>query len=460
VSRERLVVVGADAAGMSAASQARRRRGPDELSIVAFDRGHHASYSACGIPYFVGRVVDSLDALVARTPATFRDDYAIEVRLRHDVTEIDLDRRTVQVRDIEDNRARGEGFDQLVVATGAVPVRPDLPGIDAAGIFGVQTLDDGVAVRGWVERQSPTRAVIVGGGYIGLEMAEALCALGVDTHLVDAADQPTATLDPDMGALVADALREFGVTLHLGERVTGFDGSDGRVTAVVTGNRTLPADLVVLGLGARPNVELAASAGLEVGPSGALAVDRRQRTGVDGVWAAGDCAEKMHRVSGQPVAIALGTHANKQGRVAGINIGGGYATFPGVVGTAATKVCALEVARTGLGEAEAAAAGFEPRSVTVESTTRAGYYPGAAPITTKLVVEARSGRLLGGQIVGREGAAKRIDALALALWNEMTVGELLNADLSYAPPYAPTWDPVLIAARKADQRIVADPPAG
>jgi NADPH-dependent 2,4-dienoyl-CoA reductase/sulfur reductase-like enzyme len=457
VSRERLLVIGADAAGMSAASQARRLRDADDLEIVAFDRGGYASYSACGIPYLVGGVVTDDAALVVRTPATFRDDYAIDVRLHHEVVGIDLEAGTLQVRSNDEDTSHPEAFDHLVIATGAVPVRPDLPGIDAAGIVGVQTLDDGLALREEMQRRQPARAVIVGAGYIGLEMAEAFSSQGIDTHLVDAAEQPMSTLDPDMGALVAETLREFGTTLHLQSAVTGFEVAAGRVRAVVTDRETIPADIVVLGLGARPNTALAAAAGIALGTSGAIAVDRRQRTDAPAVWAAGDCAEKTHRVSGAPVAIALGTHANKQGRVAGINLGGGYATFPGVVGTAATKVCALEVARTGLSEAEALAAGFAVETVTVASTTRADYYPGAAPITTKLVVEVASARILGAQIVGREGAAKRVDAFALALWNEMTVGDLLNADLSYAPPYAPTWDPVLIAARKADEKLRRGP---
>lgn len=455
---ERLVIIGADAAGMSAASQARRRRGAHDLSIVAFDRGNYSSYSACGIPYFVGGTVDDLDSLIARRPETFRDDYAINVHLRHEVEEIDLASSTVRVRNIDTGETRTEHYDQLVVATGAKPLRPRLPGADADGIYGIQTLDDGVAVHRAVTEGRPQRAVVVGGGYIGLEMAEALCGLGVDTHLVEASSQPMSTLDADMGALVADALQDFGVTVHLNQRVVAFEESGGRVAAVRTDDATIPADLVVLGLGVRPNVSLAESAGIPLGRSGGIAVNRRLQTRRERVWAAGDCAEKLHRVSGQPVAIALGTHANKEGRVAGINIGGDYATFPGVIGTAATKVCSLEVARTGLTEVEAADAGFLSGAVVVESTTRAGYYPGAAPIFTKLVFENRSGQLLGAQIVGREGAAKRIDALALALWNTMTVEELLSVDLSYAPPFAPVWDPVLIAARKAYQQLTNDGP--
>lgn len=450
---ERLIVVGGDAAGMSAASQARKRRGPDDLEIVAFERGHYTSYSACGIPYFVADVVEELDSLIARPPEVFREKFGIDVRMREEVVEIDLDRRVVRARDLEGGGSTEEAFDQLVVATGALPARPALPGADADGIFGVQTLDDGLAVRAVLERQRPRRAVVLGGGYIGLEMAEAFVHRGVSTALVDRNPQPMNTLDPDMGELVAGALEKVGVELHLSESVTGFETADGRVTAVVTDEHTFPADVVVLGLGTRPNSELAAASGVPVGPTGGIVTDARMHTPVDGVWSAGDCVEVFHRVSRKPAAIALGTHANKQGRVAGINIGGGYATFGGVVGTAVSKICSVEVARTGLKEDEARAAGLEYLTVVVDSTTRAGYYPGAAPIRTKLLAEKRTGRLLGAQIVGEEGAAKRIDVLAAALWNEMTVEQISGMDLSYAPPFSPTWDPVLIAARKAAERI-------
>lgn len=450
---ERLLVIGADAAGMSAASQARRRRTPDDLAIVAFERGNYTSYSACGIPYFVGNVVGELESLIARSPETFRDKLAIDARLGHEVTEIDADRRAVRVHDLGGGGERWEGFDQLVVATGAVPVRPGIPGADAAGIYGVQTLDDGLAVSRAIDGARPRTAVVVGAGYIGLEMAEALVHRGVQVSLVDRSPQPMATLDPDMGAPLADAMQEIGITLHLGEPVVGFETADGHVCAVVTEARSLPADLVVLGLGVRPNTELAAAGGIPTGTSGGIVTDQRMRTRLDGIWAAGDCVETFHRISRRGVHIALGTHANKQGRVAGINIGGGYATFPGVVGTAVTKICGIEVARTGLGEREAAQAGFAYEVTVVDSTTRAGYYPGAAPIKTKIIAECRTGKLLGAQIVGAENAAKRIDALAIALWNEMTVEEMAGLDLSYAPPYSPVWDPILIAARKAAEAI-------
>ena len=447
---ERLVVVGGDAGGMSAAARARRRV-PDTaaLEIVAFERGSFTSYSACGIPYFVGDMVHDVHDLVARSPEEHRQR-GIDVRIHHEVVEVDLDRRTVRVRDLDGGGEEDHGFDQLVLATGASPLRPRLEGIDAAGVYGVQTLADGVAVRRAVDDDKPTRAVVVGSGYVGLELAEALVMRGVHVSLVERLPQPMPTLDPDVGELVGDALRTAGVHLHTGEAVTGFDVSgDGRVRGVVTGARTLPCDLVVLGLGVRPNGTVAAAAGIGVGETGGVKTDAAMASTAAGVWAAGDCVETWHRVSQRPVAIALGTHANKQGRVVGINATGGDATFPGVIGTAVSKICAYEVARTGLTEAEAAAAGFDAVATTITATTRAGYYPGAEEITVKLVVEQRSGRVLGGQIVGREGAAKRIDVLAAAVWHEMTAEELIGLDVGYAPPFSPLWDPVLVAARRA-----------
>ncbi|MFG3599196.1 FAD-dependent oxidoreductase [Micromonospora chersina] len=448
---ERMVVVGGDAAGMSAASQARRLRDRSDLEIVAFERGHFTSYSACGIPFWVSGLVPERDQLIARDPATFRDDFDIEVRLRHEVTAIDLDRREVVARDLEGGGEVRERFDTLMYATGARPIQPDWARGGVAGVFGMQTLDDGTALLDWLEREpKPRRAVVVGGGYIGVEMAEALLHHGLSVDLVEQADQPMSTVDPDMGELVAEAMRGTGIGIRTGLTVTGLEERDGRIATVVTNEGPMPADVVVLGLGVRPNTALGEAAGLPVGPSGAIRVDRRMRVPeVPGVWAAGDCVESLHRVSGMPVHIPLGTYANKQGRVAGINIGGGYATFPGVIGTAVTKVCDLEVGRTGLRERDATAAGFEFITVLAESTNRAGYYPGARPMTVKLIAERPSGRLLGAQIVGWSEAAKRIDTLAVALWNNMTVDEMTALDLGYAPPYAPVWDPVLIAARKA-----------
>ncbi|MGH3907476.1 MAG: FAD-dependent oxidoreductase [Pseudonocardiaceae bacterium] len=446
--KRRVVVVGGDATGMSAASQALRRAGRDALEVVAFERGTYVSYSACGIPYWVAGDVDGPDALIARGAAEHRAN-GIDLRLRTEVTEIDLDARTVTAVDGDGDRYE-VGFDDLVLATGAVPIRPDLPGVHAPGVHGVQTLADGAALlAGLPER--PGRAVVVGGGYIGVEMAEAMVRRGLDVTLVDRAPEPMTRLDPDMGALVRAAMEGMGITVLTSTSVSGFEtGPDGRASAVRTESGPLPADIVVLGLGVRPATELAGKAGLPLGEFGGVLTDLRMRVlGHEGVWAGGDCVEVLHRVSQRRVHIPLGTHANKHGRVIGTNLGGGYATFPGVVGTAVTKVCDLEVGRTGLLEAEARAAGFEPVSVTVRSTTRAGYFPGSTPITVKMIAERGTGRLLGVQLVGRVGSAKRVDVCAVAVWNEMTVVELIDMDLGYAPPFSPVWDPVLVAARKA-----------
>jgi NADPH-dependent 2,4-dienoyl-CoA reductase/sulfur reductase-like enzyme len=324
----------------------------------------------------------------------------------------------------------------------------------------VQTLDDGEALIDELGR-GPKRAVVIGGGYIGIEMAEAMVNRGLDVTVVTRSAEPMATLDPDMGRLVHTAMEAMGIDVRTSVVLHGIetDGS-GRVTAVATDQGTFPADLVVLGTGVEPETTLARAAGLPLGRWGGLVTDLQMRVfDVPGVWAAGDCVESIDLISGNRVHVALGTHANKQGRVLGTNLGGGYATFPGVVGTAISKVCDLEIARTGLPEADCDAVGFSWLTVTVESTTRAGYYPGAEPLTVKLVAERRTGRLLGGQIVGRDGSAKRIDTLAVALWNRMSVEDVASLDLGYAPPFSPVWDPVLIAARKAADAVRAATPS-
>ncbi|MBF6088283.1 FAD-dependent oxidoreductase [Nocardia cyriacigeorgica] len=447
---ERLVIIGGDAAGMSAASQARRIRGPGELAIVVFERGHFTSYSACGIPYWVGGAVSDRDELIARTPEEHRSR-AIDLRMRTEVVEIDIDKRRVRARELDSGTESWTEYDKLVIATGARPIRPPLPGIDADGVHGVQTLDDGQALIDTLERAAGRRAVVVGAGYIGVEMAEALINRGFEVTLVNRGAEPMSTLDPDMGALVRTAMGGMGVKIVGNAEVTaiGTDG-DGRARSVVTAQAEYPADVVVLGIGVRPETTLAEAAGLPLGTHGGLLTDLSMRVrGRDDIWAGGDCVEVLDLVSGVERHIALGTHANKHGQIIGANVGGGYATFPGVVGTAVSKVCDLEVARTGLREKDARAIGLQYVPVTIESTSRSGYFPGAEPMTVKMLAERRTGRLLGVQIVGREGAGKRVDIAAVALTAGLTVEQMTALDLGYAPPFSPVWDPVLVAARKA-----------
>ncbi|MER6490723.1 FAD-dependent oxidoreductase [Streptomyces griseorubiginosus] len=454
--RERLVVVGGDAAGMSAASQARRMKGPDELEIVAFERGHFTSYSACGIPYWVGGDVEERDQLIARTPQEHRDR-GIDLRLRTEVVAIDVDRQRVRARDLDSGDESWTSYDKLVIATGARPIRPDMPGVDAEGVHGVQTLDDGQALIDTLARTRGRRAVVVGAGYIGVEMAEALIKRGYEVTVVNRGREPMSTLDPDMGRLVHRAMEGLGITMVNDTEVTKvLTGEDGRVRAVVTEDAEYPADVVVLGVGVCPETSLAKAAGLPLGGHGGLLTDLGMRVrGHENIWAGGDCVEVLDLVSGQERHIPLGTHANKHGQIIGMNVGGGYATFPGVVGTAVSKVCDLEIARTGLREKDARRVGLQFESVTIESTSRAGYYPGASPMTVKMLAERRTGRLLGVQIVGREGAGKRVDIAAVALTAGMTVERMTALDLGYAPPFSPVWDPVLVAARKAAAKVRA-----
>jgi len=451
---ERLVVIGGDAAGMSAASQARRFKGPDELEIVAFERGNFTSYSACGIPYWVSGDVPDRDQLIARTPEEHlaRD---IDLRMRTEVMEIDVPGRRVRARALETGAESWTSYDKLVIATGARPIRPELPGIDAPGVHGVQTLDDGQALLDTLTTTEGRRAVVVGAGYIGVEMAEALINRGYEVTVVNRGKEPMSTLDPDMGRLVHEAMEGLGITMVNDAEVTKLlTGEDGRVRAVVTDDAEYPADVVVLGIGVRPETTLARAAGLPLGDHGGLLTDLAMRVrGHENIWAGGDCVEVLDLVSGRERHIALGTHANKHGQVIGANVGGGYATFPGVVGTAVSKVCDLEIARTGLREKDAHRAGLRFETVTIESTSRAGYYPGAALMTVKMLAEHRTGRLLGVQIVGREGAAKRVDIAAVALTARMTVEQMTALDLGYAPPFSPVWDPVLVAARKASTAV-------
>jgi NADPH-dependent 2,4-dienoyl-CoA reductase/sulfur reductase-like enzyme len=446
---ERLVIVGGDAAGMSAASQARRRRPIEDLEIVAYERSSWVSYSACGEPYHIAGYVDPLEALVARTPEQFaRQD--IEVHTRHEVMAIDTETRMMTVRRLDDDHLFDDRYDQLLIATGAKAVRPPITGRDLDGVHELRTLDDAAALRAIADR-GPASVVIVGGGYVGLETAEAFDARGWDVTIVSSHPGVLErTLDPDLGQIIVGALRDRGIRVVTETRVDCILGTE-HVEAVEIGEEELVASTVVLGLGSVPEVDLAEASGIPLGPTGAIAVDDRQRTSVDHVWAAGDCAEVRNRLTGRPANFHLGTIANKTGRVAGINLGGESATFPGALGTSITRVCDLEAAAVGLQLEAAIAAGFDAVEGTARGTTTAGYMPEARSMTIRAVAERGTGRLLGAQIVGGAGAGKRIDVFATAIWNDMSAVDLEWTDLSYAPPFSGTWDLVAIAAREANR---------
>lgn len=450
-----VVVIGGDAAGMSAAA-ALRRRLPKAYEVVVLERDEWTSYSACGIPYWVAGDVEDAESLVARTPEEHRAN-GIDLRTGTEAVRID-----VEAREVETSDGDRIAFEVLVLATGAEPVRSDLPGIGGEGILGVQNLGDGQAVIDALET-GPEHVVVVGSGYVGLEMAEAFVARDIRTTVVEKAPVPLSIIEPRLGEKVADAMRGRGIELRTGAAVEGFELDDrGQVTGVTVDGEVLPADLVVLGLGVTARSGLAADAGLPTGVKGGIVTDARQRVvGADRIWAAGDCVETRDRTTNLPIHLPLGTHANKQGMVVADDVAATLLeephrlTFPGVVQTAITKFCALEISRTGLGERQAKDAGFDPVVVSIETSDRAGYMPDAGEMTVLLVADRASRRLLGVQVVGSENAGLRVDAAATALTAGMTVDDVVMLDLAYAPPFASVWSPIQVAARAAVKALGA-----
>jgi NADPH-dependent 2,4-dienoyl-CoA reductase/sulfur reductase-like enzyme len=445
LSKEQLLVIGGVAAGLAAAMQA-RRAAPD-LRITVLEKTTDISYGACGLPYVVSGLIPALERLVLHTPEDFRERYDIDVQLNTEALEI-LPARSV-VRVSAGGERREMNFDNLVLATGAAAVCPPLAGHDLAGVFVLRQLHDGRRLLRFIAETEPRAAVIVGAGYIGLEMAEAFRARGLKTTLVESSGRMMSTLDGGLRDRVVDELRRGGVEVVLGEKVSAFEGQGGQVARVVCeSGRAFEAQLVLIGVGVRPASRIAKEAGLEIGESGAIATDASQRTSAVNVFAAGDCCETLHRVSGRRVWMPLAQPAVRQGWVAGANAAGATpeARYAGVVGTNAVKIFDLEVARTGLSLEEARSAGFDASVAEDETATRAGYYPGGAKILTRVVYD-KSGRLLGAQMAGREGVAQRIDVYAAALHANLKLEELNQLDLAYAPPFAPTIDPILRATK-------------
>lgn len=442
----KLVIIGGDAAGMTAASKIRREN--KNCEIIVFEKSQYVSYSACGIPYFISGKVTSSEELIIRTPDEFIKKYKIDTRILHEVIEVDTDNNQVLVHKSDDKTQFWESYDKLLIATGGKAFCPEVTNRDADGIFGISTLRSGIKVDNFINNKNPKNAVIVGGGYIGLEMAEALLIKGLKVSLINRSEEIMNTLDPDMGALIHNAMKNLGVKIYSKETLQGFIADKNGVTSVVTDKRTLKADLVILGMGTSPNTAFLKNSKIKLDEKGAVVVAKTQRTNIRNVWSAGDCATTTHLVTKKPFYIAMGTVANKTGLVAGKNIVGGKAIFPGVVGTAVCKICVYEVARTGLLEKQLKKLNIDYVATMIKTKSRAGYYPDSKDIYVKLIAEKRTGRLLGGQIIGEEGAAKRIDVLATALTYRLTLRNIIDLDLSYAPPFSPVWDPVQTAARK------------
>ena len=442
---KRLIVIGGVAAGMSAAAKAKRTQ--RDLEVLVCEKGSFISYAACGMPYFLAGDIADHRELIVRTPEQMVKQ-GIDVRLRHEVTAIDAEAGTVTVQAQDRGRDLSLDYDKLVIATGARSAWPSLEGSDLDGVFALRSLESGLALHRFLAEHKPKKAVILGGGYIGIEMAETFRRLGLQvTMVIRSGEVLRATVDDDIRELVKTELDHHGVEV-IQDVPISFEGTR-QLQAVITAGGHRPCDVALLGLGAEPNVEIALAAGVLLGPSGAIATDASMRTNLPGIFAAGDCAEALHLVTGQPAYIPLGSTANKQGRVAGENAGGGQAVFGGIVGTMVLRCFGLTVATTGLTAASARDAGFQVQETTIRAKDISHYFPGAEDIHVRLVADADSGRLLGGQIAGKHGVAKRVDVLATALFNRMTVGQLRQLDLSYAPPFAPVWDPILVAANVA-----------
>ncbi len=438
---KRLVVIGGVAAGMSAAAKA-RRTDPD-MVIEVYTNDEFISYAGCGLPYFIGNVIPKQSMLIARTIEQFAEQN-IQVFTQMKVTKINKEEKTITAENMLSAETTIVAYDKLLIATGARPVIPPWEGVNLKGIFPLRTIHDSQNIRSYLTEYQPKRAVIIGGGYIGLEMVENLLAHNCEVMVVEQNEHIIPNMDKDMAALVSDYLGAQGVTVRAGESVTSFKGEE-RVSEVITDRGIIEADLVIMSVGVRPNSEIASEAGIELGFRGAIRVNNRMETNVPDIYAAGDCAATFHLVSEQEVYIPMGTTANKQGKTAGENLAGGNANFKGVLGTGIAGIIDMEISRTGLSEKECQALGIEYISQMIKSKTKAHYYPTADNIWVKLVVDKNSRRILGAQIVGFAGAAKRIDIIAAAITLRSTIEDIIDMDLAYSPPFSPVWDPILTA---------------
>lgn len=438
---KKLVVIGGVAAGMSAASKARRTN-PD-LSINVYTEEEYISYAGCGLPYFIGGTIASKDKLLARSIEDFSKQN-IFVNNRSRVESIDPLNKKISVVNLQSGKSQKTDYDRLIIATGARSFVPPLDGIGLKGVFKLRTISDSLDIMEFIRESKPRKIVIIGAGYIGLEMVETFVNKGCQVTLVERAPHIIPNMDADMAEILQEYLQSRGVDVRIGETVQGFSGA-GAVKSVITDKGEIPADFVLLSIGVLPNSEIAGDCGIKLGPKNAILVDRKMNTNIEGIYAAGDCATAFHIVSGEDVHIPLGTTANKQGRIAGENAAGGNVSFNGVIGTGITRVMEMEVSRTGLSERECDLLGIEYESRKIKSRTAAHYCPTSGRIHLKLIAERKTGKLLGGQIIGYSGAASRIDLLAVAITTGSTVEQITDMDLAYSPPFSPVWDPVLIA---------------
>jgi CoA-dependent NAD(P)H sulfur oxidoreductase len=445
----KFIIIGGDAAGMSAASRAKRQM--PELEVMVLEQSEDVSYSACGMPYNIAEAQRDMDDLVVRKAQVFREKQGIDLKTGHRAESIDPVQKTVS-----GITSGGQTFkytyDKMLIATGGSPVLPDIPGMDLPGVMTLKSLDDGRKIKSFLADHAVKRVAVIGMGYIGLEMVEALHTRSIRVDMVKPGPVFLPWMNEKLSAIVSKELAEHQVGLFPGHPIHGIETSDGRLR-LPCGEQTLTADMVLVAVGIKPNSALAAGAGLDMGVNNAIAVDKQMRTSDEHIFAAGDCADAYHVVHGQKTWIPLALRANRAGWAVADNVCGRSMELPGIVGTAVFRVFDLEVARTGLSEDEAARAGFHPTSVVIQTNSRAHAHPGSSPIYVHMIADKTSGRLLGTQMVGKEGVAHRINAIAVALHNHMTVDAFSQTDLAYAPPFGPTWDPLLTTANQLRKKL-------
>lgn len=439
----KIVIVGGVAGGATAA--ARLRRLDETAEIVVFERSGFVSYANCGLPYYIGGVIEDQEELTLQTPESFYERFRVQMKVHHEVTAIDRSAKTVTVRNLATGEVFQEFYDKLLLAPGARPTQPALPGVGLDRLFTLRTVEDTLRIRRFVDTQHPKSVVLAGGGFIGLELAENLRERGLDVTIVQRPKQLMTPFDADMAALIHREVRAHGVRLALGHTVEGFAESEGGVQVLLKDEQPLQADMVILAIGVTPDSRLAAEAGLELGLKGSILVNDRMQTSDPDIYAVGDAVQVNHFVTGQPALIALAGPANKQGRIAADNMAGGDSRYKGSQGSSVLKIFDLTAAATGLNEAAARRAGLDVEAVVLSPMNHAGYYPGGRVMTMKVLFERRTGKLLGAQIVGSDGVDKRIDVLATAIRAGMTAADLTELDLAYAPPYSSAKDPVNMA---------------
>lgn len=444
-SKMKLVVIGGVAAGMSAASKLKRVN--KDAHVVVYEKGNFLSYGACGLPYFVSGENDDYKKLIARTKEHFEEN-GIEIHLQHEVVKVVPEKKQVMIKDLKNNKLFIESYDKLMISTGAVPIIPPFPGIELENIHALKTLEDGIRLKEVASQSHINNVAIVGAGYIGIEVAEAMRRLGKNVKIIELSDRSLRTFDPELTDIAEKELRNQGVELHFGEKVEGFIGTN-KVEAIKTDKNTYKTDLVLMSIGIKPATKFLKGSGIPLAANGAVIIDREMRTNVEDIYAAGDCAQVYNRVTEENAFIPLGTNANKCGRIAGANIAGSHIKYVGTLGSAAIKVFDLELARTGMSEIDAKNLALDYATVFVKGADHPGYYPNQTPIWIKLIYEKRTRRILGAQAAGPKGVVLRIDVFAVAIHNNMTTEELGMTDLCYAPPFAGVWDAIHIASNAA-----------